>query len=81
MAQYVPRSPEGIQFKPEYNDFFSTFYAISDTPDAHQQYSQQFTRDATLIMASKKAQGTDGLRSPLMGSLPVPPTLIAVFAS
>ncbi|RDW71104.1 hypothetical protein BP6252_07667 [Coleophoma cylindrospora] len=37
--------------------FFESFYAISDTPSAHDDYVSFFTPDATLIMASKKGVG------------------------
>jgi hypothetical protein len=40
--------------------FFEGFYKTSDTPDAHDKYADFFTRDATLIMASKKAIGREG---------------------
>lgn len=40
--------------------FFEDFYKLSDTPDAHDAYVGQFTKDATLIMASKKGVGSDG---------------------
>ena len=59
MGQYQPRY-SAVSFCQEYKEFFSNFYKISDTPDAHDLYSQQFTSDATLIMASKKAEGTSG---------------------
>lgn len=40
--------------------FFETFYETSDTPDAHEKYAASFTKDATLVMASKKSEGRDG---------------------
>ena len=40
--------------------FFENFYIISDTPDAHETYAEQFTKDGTLILASKEVKGRDG---------------------
>lgn len=40
--------------------FFEDFYRISDTPDAHDTYIDQFTPDATFILASKVSNGTNG---------------------
>lgn len=40
--------------------FLEDFYRISDTPDAHDRYVDQFTPDATFILASKVSNGTDG---------------------
>lgn len=60
MSQYKAQSPDtGID--PAVAQYYEAFYKISDTPDAHAEYSQQFTKDATLIMASKKVQGTEGM--------------------
>lgn len=55
-AEYPPNVPidEGIV------QFFETFYETSDAPDAHEKYAASFTKDATLVMASKKSQGHDG---------------------
>jgi len=41
--------------------FFEEFYKTSDTPDAHEKYADSFTSDATLIMASKKTVGREGI--------------------
>ena len=49
-----------IPFDPAYKQFFEEFYAISDDPGAHEKYVEQFTSDATLVMASKAAKGTSG---------------------
>lgn len=51
-----------VPFDPAYAKFFESFYRISDTPDAHEKYSEQFTKDATLIMGSKEANGRKGTR-------------------
>ncbi|KAB8343187.1 hypothetical protein FH972_022777 [Carpinus fangiana] len=58
---YASDYPQGIQVDPEFKAFFEDFYKISDTPEAHEKYSQQFTSDATLVMASKTVKGTEGI--------------------
>lgn len=60
MAQYAASVPEDKSLKPGIASFFESFYAISDTPEAHQQYADHFTNDATLIMASKETSGRQG---------------------
>ncbi|KAI7544117.1 hypothetical protein KC331_g6995 [Hortaea werneckii] len=57
MSQYQAQVPKGDLVKPEIHKYFESFYTISDTPDIHQEYSEQFTQNAKLIMASKEAQG------------------------
>lgn len=49
--------------QPEIKTYFERFYSISDNPNAHDDYAQSFTDDATLIMASKKATGQGGRKS------------------
>ncbi|KAL1639101.1 hypothetical protein SLS58_008303 [Diplodia intermedia] len=56
---YASEYPAGIDFDPAYKQFFEDFYATSDTPGAHDKYADNFTDDATLIMASKTAKGRD----------------------
>jgi hypothetical protein len=63
MTSYTSSYPT-LDFDPAYKQFFEDFYAISDTPDAHDKYVDSFTEDATLIMASKKAKGSEGSLSP-----------------
>ncbi|KAI9658893.1 MAG: hypothetical protein M1821_001853 [Bathelium mastoideum] len=58
MSTYAVEVPNDVQFDPQFRGFFEEFYAISDTPGAHEKYADQFTSDATVIMASKKVQGT-----------------------
>ncbi|RMY14735.1 hypothetical protein D0867_07051 [Hortaea werneckii] len=60
MSQYQAQVPNGDLVKPEIHKYFESFYTISDTPDIHQKYSEQFTQNAKLIMASKEAQGRNG---------------------
>lgn len=59
MGSYTSEYPS-TQVDTSYKQFFEEFYKISDTPDAHDQYAQQFTKDAKLIMASKTVYGTSG---------------------
>lgn len=51
--------------------FFEDFYKLSDTPDAHDEYVDQFTKDATLVMASKKGVGSEGISSPVQFPVPM----------
>ena len=67
MSAYASEYPS-VDFDAAYKKFFEDFYATSDTPDAHEKYIENFTQDATLIMASKKAQGSDGM---LCGIYPI----------
>ena len=57
---YASQYPPAVAFDPAYKEFFASFYATSDAPDAHEAYVKYFTEDATLIMASKKVVGRDG---------------------
>jgi hypothetical protein len=58
--QYVSSVPEDGSLKPGLASFFESFYAVSDTAVAHEQYADHFTSDATLIMASKETKGREG---------------------
>lgn len=60
MSQYQASIPSDGQVKPEIQSFFEKFYEISDTPDAHQKYSEQFTKDAKLIMGPTESNGRAG---------------------
>lgn len=40
--------------------FLEAFYSTSDTESKHEEYVSSFTPDATLVMGSKVANGTDG---------------------
>lgn len=40
--------------------FFEEFYEISDTPDVHAKYLEQFSEDATFILGSKISKGHHG---------------------
>lgn len=69
MSQYAAAVPQNAVVRPEIKRYFESFYAISDTPDAHEKYSQQFTKNAKLIMASNEANGRDGRSKVLSISL------------
>ncbi|PBP28786.1 hypothetical protein BUE80_DR000303 [Diplocarpon rosae] len=56
---YTSAYPPGIPVDAGIQTFFEEFYQTSDTPDAHDRYTEYFTTDATLIMASKKGVGRD----------------------
>jgi len=60
MSQYQAAVPGDNLVKPEIRSYYESFYAISDTPDAHEKYAEQFTKDAKLIIASNEAVGRDG---------------------
>jgi hypothetical protein len=60
MSSYASEYPPRVEFDAAYKKFFEEFYETSDTPEAHEKYVEQFTQDATLIMASKKAKGSEG---------------------
>jgi hypothetical protein len=58
--QYKSEYPAGLQIDDGIKAFFEDFYKTSDTPDAHEKYADSFTKDATLVMASKVGKGRDG---------------------
>jgi hypothetical protein len=57
---YKSEYPPGVQIDDDIKAFFEEFYKTSDTPDAHDKYADSFTRDATLVVASKKGVGREG---------------------
>jgi hypothetical protein len=59
MGAYASEYPP-LEFDAAYKEFFEGFYRTSDTPDAHDKYVQHFTKDAVLVMASKRVQGSNG---------------------
>ncbi|KAF2712868.1 hypothetical protein K504DRAFT_397581 [Pleomassaria siparia CBS 279.74] len=59
MTSYASQYPPSVPFDPAFKTFFEDFYRISDDPEAHEIYADQFTPDATLVMASKRVQGRD----------------------
>lgn len=58
---YKSEYPAGIQIDDGIREYFEEFYKTSDTPDVHEKYADSFTKDATLIMASKKGVGREGM--------------------
>jgi hypothetical protein len=60
---YKSEYPPGVQVDDGIKAFFEEFYKTSDTPDAHEKYADSFTKDATIIVASKKAVGSEGMIS------------------
>ncbi|KAL9075313.1 MAG: hypothetical protein Q9161_001690 [Pseudevernia consocians] len=63
MDRYKSSYPSTPQVPPSLRHFFETFYRISDTPGAHEEYVESFTRDGVVIMASAKAEGSDEILS------------------
>ena len=60
MDQYESLYPPTPEVPSSLRLFFKTFYKISDTPEAHEKYVGCFTKDAVLVMASAKVEGSDG---------------------
>lgn len=60
MDQYESSYPPTPEVPSSLRLFFKTFYKISDTPEAHEKYVGCFTKDAVLVMASAKVEGSDG---------------------
>ena len=46
--------------KPKYRTFLLHFYAVSDKPDAHEEYADLFSEYPSLQMASSIAVGREG---------------------
>lgn len=59
MSQYTASVPDDGQVKPEIRSYFERFYEVSDTPDAHEKYAEQYTKDATLIMGPSEVKGRE----------------------
>jgi hypothetical protein len=58
MSMYTAQVPGDTHLDSSIPKYFEHFYAISDNPTAHEEYAAQFTPDATLVIASRRAQGT-----------------------
>jgi hypothetical protein len=54
---YKSEYPAGANVDPEIKSFFEDFYAISDTPGDHDKYVDQFTPEATFVLASNRSTG------------------------
>ena len=60
MSVYQASWPSDQSGSTKIPDFFAEFYKISDTPGATDEYANAFTKNATLMMVSKKVEGRDG---------------------
>lgn len=60
-----PSLTPSTPIKDQILSFLSTFYQTSDTESEHDKYVSSFTPDATLVMGSKRAAGSDGIFLPL----------------
>lgn len=62
MSTYVGETPS-LTIDPRIPKFFEAFYATSDNPaeSAHEEYANSLTKDATMVMGSKKVQGHDAI--------------------
>ena len=58
---YKSEYPQGVEIDDGIKTFFEEFYKTSDTPHIHEKYADSFTENATLIMASKKGVGREGM--------------------
>ncbi|KFY96940.1 hypothetical protein V500_02261 [Pseudogymnoascus sp. VKM F-4518 (FW-2643)] len=54
---YKSQYPTKVVVDEKIVQFFEDFYRISDTPGAHEEYANYFTKDATFILASKSIKG------------------------
>jgi hypothetical protein len=83
MSYTIDISPSPIPpLHPSIGSFLSDFYRVSDSPDAHDDYVNFFTQDASFVMASKQARGHDGTFSTdapsrLLASVPISHTTSA----
>lgn len=57
---YESAYPPAVPVDAGIRAFLEQFYRISDMPDAHERYTEQFAAGATLVMASKKVVGREG---------------------
>lgn len=58
---YKAQYPAGSSVDAEIVKFFEDFYTVSDIPGQDEQYVDMLTEDATFIIASKRAEGRDGM--------------------
>lgn len=61
---YSVQSPSDQSVQPHVIQFLQAFYAVSDTPGETDKYVDMFAKDATFVLASKKASGHAG-KSPV----------------
>lgn len=60
MGQYTASIPSDGQVRLEIKDFFEKFYEVSDNPETHEKYSEQFTKNGKLIMGPNESNGRSG---------------------
>ncbi|TVY44120.1 hypothetical protein LOCC1_G003999 [Lachnellula occidentalis] len=58
-SSYQSKFPPNVSVQKGIAEYFENFYKTSDTPDAHGKYAESFTKNATMIMASKISEGYD----------------------
>jgi hypothetical protein len=58
---YTGATPSDLNVDPRIVSFFEKFYAVSDDPEAHEEYAQSFVPDADFTMGAKKTQGYKGI--------------------
>ncbi|KAK4949961.1 hypothetical protein LTR10_011803 [Elasticomyces elasticus] len=61
MSTYKGQTPSDLQVDPRIVPFFERFYAVSDDPEAHEEYAQSFVPNADFAMGAKKTVGYDGI--------------------
>ncbi|ROT35155.1 hypothetical protein SODALDRAFT_353535 [Sodiomyces alkalinus F11] len=64
---YKSEYPAGLAVDSSIISFFENFYRISDTPGNHEAYADNFTDDATFILASKVSRGRSQIISTRKG--------------
>lgn len=57
---YESQYPDDTPVEPGIVKFFQNFYAVSDRPEALDEYVDLFEKDATFMLASKVSRGHDG---------------------
>jgi len=60
-SAYKGATPSDLNVDPRIVPFFERFYAVSDDPNAHEEYAQSFVPDADFTMGAKKTAGYKGI--------------------
>lgn len=60
MSHHQAEVPADGSVKQDVRAFFEQFYLLSDTPEAHQEYANQFTENGVLIMIGDRRNGRQG---------------------
>ena len=66
---YSIQTASDASVQPHILEFIKDFYRISDTFGETEKYVDQFTPNATFVVASKKASGHPGTTPPFLNSL------------